>query len=627
MKFHPRWQSAVVPFVASIMFLVTACSDSGGGDSTTDSDDEILLPSLTEQVEHWEQTGVFIAAADCGQCHTASQSGDEPPAVMRMPDLQASPNEPSPDGEDISPFYDWKSSVMANAFTDPYFRAVMKHETEVFPHLAGFIEDTCLTCHSPMARTHAHQTGVSLVQDESCLLEDGCYRADQALEDPSAREGISCTACHQITDSVLDQYVHSGNYEIVDENHPDAFTIYGPYQNPVGQAMQNQVGFTPEYGIQMEDSRHCASCHDLYTPTLDMVTDEPNGEVFPEQTPYMEWIYSNLGPGGANVSCQQCHMAREEISDSYQTRIAVMANGEVNLNWPERSPYFPHVMVGGNTWLLETLELFREELGRAGINEEGEFAATAELTRELLKTSADLMPANASYSGTELAFDLTITNNTGHKLPTSFPSRRIWVATRVTDSAGGVVFDSGFPDENYQLSLDAAFASDACMAIKKPAGFDSSACYQPHINLVTAEEDIPIYEVVMGSTTNAITHVLLYASTSLKDNRIPPSGFDVATMPEDVAANLAPAGVDGDADFNLNNAGQDTIAYRLPVPEAAKPPFNVESTLYYQNIRPTFVDAAHGEHPWIREFETIVSVNPPPAEVLASANFTVDVVE
>lgn len=609
-------------FTSMTMLFLTACSDGNGGDSNGVSDDDLVLPSLTTQIEHWDQTGVFLAAADCGQCHTASQPGDEP-AVMRMPDPLVSENQPSPDGEDISPFYDWKSSVMANAFTDPYFRAVMMHETEIFPHLAGFIEDTCLTCHSPMARTHAHQTGFSLVQDESCLLEDGCYRADQALEDPHAREGISCTACHQITDSVLSGEVNSGNFEIVDADHPDAFIIYGPYQNPIGQAMQNQVGYTPAYGMQMADSRHCASCHELFTPTLDMVTDMPNGEVFPEQTPYTEWENSDLGPSGANVSCQQCHMAREEISGSYQTRIAVMASGGVNLAWPERSPYFPHVMVGGNTWLLETLELFREELGRAEINEEGEFTATAELTRDFLKTSADLVPSNLNFSGSELEFDLTITNKTGHKLPTSFPSRRIWVATRVTDSEGTVVFDSGFPDENYQLPVDAAFTSDACMAIKKPAGFESSACFQEHINLVTAPEDIPIYEVVMGSSAGAITHVLLYASDRLKDNRIPPKGFDIGSVPREVM----PGGVEGDDDFNLNNAGQDTITYQLPVPETAKPPFSVESTLYYQSIRPTFVDAAHGEHPWIREFETIASINPPPAEVLASVNFMVDVIE
>ncbi|GGE55380.1 hypothetical protein GCM10011533_04760 [Streptosporangium jomthongense] len=52
--------------------------------------------------------------------------------------------------------------------------------------------------------------------------------------------------------------------------------------------------------------------------------------------------------------------------------------------------------------------------------------------------------------------------------------------------------------------------------------------------------------------------------------------------------------------------------------------FTVESTLYYQNIRPTFVEAEHGEHPWIAEFRGIASRNPPKAEVLASASFQVD---
>src|SRR5690606_8000624 len=113
---------------------------------------------------------------------------------------------------------------------------------------------------------------------------------------------------------------------------PGAFTIYGPYQAPVGQAMQNLVGYTPTFGLHMADSRHCASCHELFTPTLDMVTDLPNGEQFPEQTPYAEWEHSDLGPQGSGVSCQQCHMAREGISADYQTRIAVTANGTVNQN-------------------------------------------------------------------------------------------------------------------------------------------------------------------------------------------------------------------------------------------------------------------------------------------------------
>src|SRR5690606_14573204 len=100
------------------------------------------------------------------------------------------------------------------------------------------------------------------------------------------------------------------------------------------------------------------------------------------------------------------------------------------------------------------------------------------------------------------------------------------------------------------------------------AAFDSSGCFQGHIRQVTAPEDIPIYEVVLGSTTDAITHVLLYASDALKDNRIPPRGFDSTVVPDYVM----PVGVAGDADFNLANAGEDTIAYRLPVPATAVAP-------------------------------------------------------
>ncbi|MBD3640896.1 MAG: hypothetical protein HUJ18_07860 [Marinobacter sp.] len=607
--------------VAVGMLFLNGCSDSDGiaspGDA--DSDDDVVLPSLTTQIEHWEQTGVFLAAADCGLCHTASEIGADP-AAMRTP--EAGGSIPSPTGGDISPFYDWKSSVMANAFTDPYFRANMMHETEVFPHLAGFIEDTCLTCHTPMARTHAHQTGASLlVQDDSCGLEDGCYRADQAMEDPHAREGISCTACHQILPNGTtnpEDFVHSGNYQISSDTAN--LQIFGPYENPQGQAMQNWSGYEPVFSEHIEDPRHCASCHELFTPTIDMETAMPNGEQFPEQTPYTEWLYSEWGPDGRNTSCQQCHMARPELAESYQTRIALTASGVVNTSWEERTPYFPHVMVGGNTWLLETLELFREEFGREAINEEGEFAGTAEMTREFLKTSADLLPTNQSISGSEILFDLTIRNNTGHKLPTSFPSRRIWLATRVTDSNGVTVFESGFPDSNGHLVTDAVYTSDECMSIEKPADFDSDACYQGHVTAVADEADIPVYEVVMGSTTGAITHVLLYAAESLKDNRIPPVGFDSAAVPEAVR----PQGVEGDADFNEGNSGTDTVSYRLALPEGVAPPFQVESTLFYQTIRPTFVAAVHGEHPWIQEFESVVSLNPPRAEVLASVSFLVE---
>jgi hypothetical protein len=57
-------------FAAISVLFLTACSDGGGPGSVEaidpDPDDDIDLPSLSTQIEHWSQTGVFLAAADCG---------------------------------------------------------------------------------------------------------------------------------------------------------------------------------------------------------------------------------------------------------------------------------------------------------------------------------------------------------------------------------------------------------------------------------------------------------------------------------------------------------------------------------------------------------------------------------
>ena len=178
---------------------------------------------------NWGTVGVFTQAETCAECHRASGDQDPGiPAVMRYP-LQD-------DGEDISPSYQWRHSMMAHAFDDPYYQAAVEDEVSAFPALAGFIEDTCLTCHTPMAHTNAHQTGTDLSDpnvDLTCLLPDGCYRFDTASSQNHAREGISCTLCHQIkNDNLGTRDSFSGGFTIAEAGDPEAFTIYGPYQNP-----------------------------------------------------------------------------------------------------------------------------------------------------------------------------------------------------------------------------------------------------------------------------------------------------------------------------------------------------------------------------------------------------------
>jgi hypothetical protein len=53
-----------------------------------------------------------------------------------------------------------------------------------------------------------------------------------------------------------------------------------------------------------------------------------------------------------------------------------------------------------------------------------------------------LLPTtNASIAALEAA--LTVTNAGGHKLPTAYPSRRLWIQLTVHNAAGAVVFESG----------------------------------------------------------------------------------------------------------------------------------------------------------------------------------------
>ena len=98
-----------------------------------------------------------------------------------------------------SPGEGWSHSMMAHSFNDPYFQAVMQEEANIFKDLAGLVEDTCLTCHASMGRTHAHLSDPTLLSTENCPLSDGCYRQAQAENEMHAREGVSCTLCQEKT--------------------------------------------------------------------------------------------------------------------------------------------------------------------------------------------------------------------------------------------------------------------------------------------------------------------------------------------------------------------------------------------------------------------------------------------
>lgn len=193
---------------------------------------------------NWGDVGAFSAASGCTQCHRAS---DAAPGVMTHA------------GEDVSPGAGWAHSLMAHAVSDRYFQPAVVEETTELPEFAAAIEDSCLTCHAPMGRTHAHQTG-------QFLDDQGYYRLETALAQMHAREGVSCTARHQIRD---------------DGSLGTALSFSGQYA-------KSNTQYTPAFGAHTTASAICATCHTLITPSFDVRTGQPTGRSFAEQTPYLE---------------------------------------------------------------------------------------------------------------------------------------------------------------------------------------------------------------------------------------------------------------------------------------------------------------------------------------------------
>jgi len=565
---------------------------------------------------NWGAVGVFSDAQGCASCHRASTDQDPGiAAVMRNP-LNDS-------GDDISPSQQWTHSVMAHAFNDPYYRAKVEDESAIFPALSGFIEDKCLTCHAPMAHTNAHQTNTDLTVDASCA-PPGCYRLDTADTQDHAREGVSCTLCHQIkADNLGTSASFSGIYSIAAAADPDAFRIFGPHANPVTQAMVNNTAYTPEYGNHVSDSGHCATCHTLYTPVLDADTDVLTGNEFLEQGPFLEWQNSVYFTGNPEAQqCQDCHMPEPEAG-IYSTRVAVRPNGTVNETWPVRSPFFTHSMTGGNTYLLELLRDNRQAIGIENSTSVAGFDAKIAETRQLLQNAtASLAISRADVNGSELDIDVTIVNKTGHKLPTGFPSRRMWLHLTVRDASNQLIFESGAVDATGRLSTDADRLAADCLAVTKPPGFDTDDCYEPHRDIIDDASEIAIYETVMGDTNSNITHVLLHADTYLKDNRIPPKGFTNAQA-SSIESQTLPAGIDNDTDFNNDagseGSGSDSVHYQIDL-NTVNGPYTVDAELLYQTVQPAFIDSMHSNSTRVNSFKNMVQQNPPTAELLASSN-------
>jgi hypothetical protein len=470
----------------------------------------------SSRVDH----AMFAVSTDCLACHN---------------------NLVGPHGEDVSIGANWRGSIMANSARDPYVLASIRREMLDHATLGAEIEDECATCHMPAAKVIAQAAG------ERARI----FRADDkhaaATGDAMARDGVSCTVCHQISAERLGSpESFNGRFALASPLPNGQRRAFGTFAPDAGRSriMHSVTGFEQQQGEHIRQSELCATCHTLIT-----VARGPDGAEIgslPEQMPYQEWRHSAFD--GERRSCQSCHMPKTEGP----VRVASVLGDE-------RETLSRHTFLGGNAFMLRLLNRFRDELGVEATAAELDANARATV-RQLEEDTATIAIERADIAGDSLELDVVVRNLTGHKFPTGYPSRRAWIHVTATDQLGRVVFESGREDQGGRVDGN---ASD-----------DDGNTFEPHYEQITSGDQVQIYESIMGTPAGAPTTGLLNATQYLKDNRLLPRGFDKRTVAAEIAVF---GGAAADADFV---GEEDRIRYRVRATGAT----SVRVELKYQPI-------------------------------------------
>jgi len=524
------------------------------------------LPALPAQASAAE--GRFMTHDRCALCH-ASAAGVLTDSA----------------GRDVSPPTLWRGSMMAMSGRDPYWLAAVEHELAERPAARAYIERTCTRCHTP--------AGAVAFEDGGGRIGFDAITRGTSAAAHLAREGVTCTACHQITGAGLGTAASFTGGFVLDTGR----RIYGPHAAPFTMPMQNMVNYTPTQSAHMTASALCASCHTVITRALD-AQGSPTGPEFPEQVPYLEWrnsAYVTEGtPGASAVTCQGCHMPTRDASGA-AIRTA-LSNRPRMLD--ARSPIGQHTFAGANAYMLSLLAGESGWVGAASSPDE--LRAGSARAGEMLRRAATLTVDTPARAGDAWAFAVRVVNASGHRFPTAYPSRRAWLHLRVRDAAGAVRFESGAVDARGRL-----VAAD---------GRSLEGAPRPHLRQITRDDEVQVYEAVLGDAGGAATHVLLRATQYLKDNRLLPRGWR-SDHPD--ARMTSPVGVVGDEDFA---AGGDVV--RVRVTATGWTPARVEAELLFQTVPPGAVDAV-GEGPTGQRLRAMTERHPPTPQVVAAASIGV----
>ena len=530
----------------------------------------------------------------CSACHDAnSTQRGKLPEMMLL--------DPAAGHVNLSPYGEWGASVMGLSGRDPIFHAQLESEKALHPELAGTLDDLCYRCHGVMGQRQLHLDRPGELFSHAMIYATGDH--PDARYGALARDGVSCTACHRMSEEELGEAAtFTGQFRL----GPD-HTVYGPFKDPKTYAMRQATGITPAEGPWIRESKMCGTCHTVILPVLDVAeTYTPaslrEARTTHEQTTYLEWLnssYADAGdpsPPSSAKRCQDCHMPQNypsaedglrfrvaNVQDTRHPYVEHLADASL-VDLPVREAYSRHTLLGINLFVMEMFQQFPEILGLHP--EDPNIASTERAAQSLLlaeehaRVLATEETATLSIDGISerdgvLEVRVTVTNLAGHKLPSGVGFRRVFLELSVLGDKGQRLWTSGATN-SMGVIVDAE---------GRPLATEFSATQvQPHHTIITRQDQVQIYESRHVASDGKLTTSFLGLAEEIKDNRLLPKGWQLNGPYAEV---VAPVAVANDPDYR-SDAGKDEVLYRVPL-EAIADFTSVEASLHYQAIPPYYL--------------------------------------
>lgn len=445
-------------------------------------------------------------------------------------------------GVDINLYDDWETSMMGLSAVDPWWKAKVSHEIQVNPGHSNELQTLCTSCHAPMGHYTAKYHG------------QPHYTLADLSTDTLGLSGVGCMGCHSIGENGLGS-TFTGVIPY-DTTH----VAYGPFDNPMTGPMQLYVGLTPLKSDHVSEGRMCSSCHTLITNAVDL-SGNPTGTIFVEQATFHEWENSSYPAN--EISCQTCHMP--QITDPIK-----IANGYTAL--PGRTPFNLHSFAGANSFMVNLIKQNKTSLGVTA--SDANFDSTlAAINYQLTKNSVEVTMLLDSITPDTAFISVKLQNKAGHKFPSGYPSRRTVLQFLVMKNNNDTLFASGTFDSNMEVN-------------------NINPTFEKHYDVINDEDQVQIYEMVMGDINGNKTTVLERGYSALKDNRIPPVGFKTSHNTYDTCMIAGDALTDTDFNYNsigAEGSGSDIVHYHIPLNGYAGT-IHASAGLYYQTLPPAFLN-------------------------------------